>query len=156
MTFCEGLTSYCTEACYNLKFDTSLQRNSGPKSLTQRSMPKSGIVRTGLLHLPQVGLPETPAVLRVLLEVASGSRSREARCLDELLEVAADDFCEGVAETPELTELDYRFLFLLSEHSPLCLLSAKIGRFSAERWQCLKAIPILKLYSSIFDRITLT
>ena len=85
-------------------------------------MPKSGIVRKSLLHLPQVGLPETPAVIRVLMVVASGSRPREARCLDELLDVAAYDLREGVAETPELTELDFRFLLLLSEHSPLCLL----------------------------------
>ena len=58
------------------------------------------IVLEGLLHLPKVCLPETPAVLRILLAVASGSCSREARCLDELLELAAYDFREGVVETP--------------------------------------------------------
>ena len=78
------------------------------------------IVREGLLHLPQICLPETPAVLRILLAVASGSRSRDARCLDELLEVAAYDFRKSVVETTELTELDFRFLFLLSEHSFIC------------------------------------
>lgn len=31
------------------------------------------IVREGLLHLPQVGLPETPTVLRILMVLASGS-----------------------------------------------------------------------------------
>lgn len=95
------------------------------------------IVREGLLHLPQVCLPETPAVLRILLAVASGSCSRGSRCLDELLEVAAYDSRKGVVETPELTELDFRFLFLLSEHRSLCLSSAKIGCFNAEIWQFL-------------------
>ena len=101
-------------------------------------------------------LPETPAVLRILLAVASGSRSRDARCLDELLEVAAYDSRKGVVETPELTELDFRFLILLSEHRSLCLSSAKIGCFNAGIRQCIIAISILLLYSSIFDRITLT
>ena len=66
--------------------------------------------------------------------VTSGSRSRETRCLNELLEVAADNLREGVVETPEL---NFRFLFLLSEHSPLCLSSAKIESLDAEMWQFL-------------------
>lgn len=85
-----------------------------------RRAVQCSIVREGLLHLPQVCLPETPAVLRILLAIASGSCSRESRCLDELLEVAAYDLRKGVVETPELTELDFRFLFLLSEHSTIC------------------------------------
>lgn len=44
------------------------------------------IVRKSLLHLPQVGLPETPTVLRILMIVASGSCSRKARNLDTLLD----------------------------------------------------------------------
>ena len=36
------------------------------------------------------------------------------------LEVAAYDSRKGVVETPELIELDFRFLFILSEHSPIC------------------------------------
>ena len=36
------------------------------------------------------------------------------------LGVAAYDSRKGVVETPELIELDFRFLFLLSEHSPIC------------------------------------
>ena len=63
------------------------------------------IVRESFLHLPQVCLPEIPAVLRILLVVASGSCSREARCLDELLEVAAYDFRKSVVETPSLERL---------------------------------------------------
>ena len=47
-----------------------------------------------------------------------GSSFREL--IPKLLEVAAYDLREGEIETPELTELDFRFLFLLSEHSPIC------------------------------------
>ena len=34
--------------------------------------------------------------------------------------VAAYDLRKGVVETPELIELDFRFLLLLSEHSTIC------------------------------------
>ena len=51
------------------------------------------------------------------------------------LGVAAYDSRKGVVETPELIELDFRFLLLLSECRSLCLSSAKIGTLSVEIWQ---------------------
>ena len=53
------------------------------------------------------------------------------------LGVAAYDSRKGVVETPELIELDFRFLLLLSERRSLCLSSAKIGALNVEIWQCI-------------------
>ena len=77
-------------------------------------------------------------------EVAAGSREGVVELIvgivhlidtEHGLEVAAYDSRKGVVETPELIELDFRFLLLLSERRSLCLSSAKIGALNVEIWQ---------------------